>query len=177
MSKTQSKMHKKKILEGKFLSIDPSSGAIGADGKASEAGWAVFENGRLTTSGTIDINESGAKQNRLRNLLEIIQREFTDEYDLLVLELIKGWRAQQSLIQSTGVVIAGINSEATFEINVTSWQAIARRLGTWEKSDEGDAVHIGAAAIAWALDYDLKKHKGKTLEDMETILSEVRTRI
>ena len=41
-------------------------------------------------------------------------------------------------------------------ISPRSWQAIADRLGGWEKSDALDAVYLGVAAIAFSENYDPK---------------------
>ncbi len=178
MSKTRSKRFKKQILEGQMLAIDPSSGATG------HAGWALFTGGRLVESGILKL--AGSEFNhRLKAVLKDAL-EF-DPVDVLVIEKIGGYRAQSVLIQACGVFIAGIDSPNCIQMNVQTWQAIAKRVGGWKKTtkkglqgdpngqegDEYDAIYIGAAAIALALGYDSKAKE----EDREPYLTEVRERI
>jgi len=178
MSKTRSKRFKKQILEGQMLAIDPSSGATG------HAGWALFEGGKLSESGILDIRGSEFNH-RLKAVLKDAL-EF-DPVDVLVIEKIGGYRAQPVLIQACGVFIAGIDSPNCIQMNVQTWQSIARRLGEWKKTtkkgvqgdsngregDDVDAEFIGWSAIALALGYDSKAKE----EDKEVYLTDVRERM
>ena len=162
MSKTRCLKLKKKILEGKILSIDPTSGGlIRTTNETSQAGWAEFEKGKLTNSGVIEIPFHPAKEERFRSILEILQKEFKETYDVLIIEDIpmaprRGqFNVSSTLIQACGVYIAGTSGEL-IEMATHTWQAIARRLGGWTKTDESDAIYIGLAAVAFAEGYHQK---------------------
>ena len=165
MSRSRSRQYRKYILEGTFLAIDPSSG------KSSAAGWALFKEGKLYSSGTVEICSIAAKEMRLRAIMECVQADFKP-VDLLVIENIEGRMAPKILIQAAGVYIASIQSKAYFEMNIRTWQSIAEKLGGWKKTnksgtvrgdcngnegDEYDAQYIGWAAIALALGYDTRQ--------------------
>ena len=158
--------YKKYILEGNMLVIDPSSGSTSA------AGYAMFKNGILHDSGIIEICSIKSRENRLRDILECLQKEFTDPVDVLVIENIEAKIAPKVLIQSCGVYIAALPYKHYFEMNIQTWRGIAMRLGGWKKrsksrnttigdpngqeGDEVDARYIGYAAIALALGYDTR---------------------
>jgi len=185
MSKTRSVQYKKAILEDMFLCIDPSSGATG------DSGWALFQAGRLHSSGVIHIDSDQPVEVRLREILRCLQEEFTGMgLDLLIVEKIEGRHAAAVLIQACGVFIAGIKSDHFFEMNVLTWQAIGKRLGGWKKhdrrgklmvgadpngaeGDEIDAQYIGWAAICFALGYDQKQKEA----DREESLAATRERM
>jgi hypothetical protein len=173
MSRTQGQKHKNTILSGTVLCIDPSSGGTDRRGVKSSAGWAIFSKGQLHSSGEIQLDNGQEKPVRLRGILECLKRDFPETYDLLIVENIEGYRASKTLIQACGVYIAGIESSACFEMNVKTWQAIAKRLGGWEKSDEADAIYIGWAAVAFALGYNQKESE----ENREEVLKLVRERM
>lgn len=162
MSRTRCVTLKREITTGLMLAIDPTSGTIErASGQPSVAGWALFDEGNLIKSGVIQIDFHKQKEHRFRSLLETLQSEFDDDYDVLALEDIPlarrrgNFNTSQTLIQACGVYIAGIQGELV-ELNSHTWQAIARRLGGWVKGDESDAQYIGLAALALASGYNQK---------------------
>ena len=169
MSKTKCLKLKKKILGGLMLAIDPTSGSVNHVTRSpSKAGWALFKEGGLIDSGTIDIKSSDKKEERFRDLIETLQ-QFDEDYDILALEdipMVRGrgsFNISQTLIQACGVYIAGLPGELV-EMNSNTWQAVAKRLGGWDKSDEGDAIYIGLSCIAFAEGYDAKFSEKKKLE-------------
>jgi hypothetical protein len=177
MSKTRGRQYKHYILEGSFLAVDPSSG------KTSAAGWALFQEGKLVESGIIEVCSVASKENRLREIMKVVSQKF-DPVDLLIVEKIDGRMATRILIQACGVYIASIESTCFFEMNIQSWQAIAKRLGGWKKTnkigdergdpngregDEVDAIYIGHAAVAFAMGYDSKDSEEKKEEILSTI--------
>ena len=177
MSRTKCTKLKSKILNGRMLAIDPTSGAINSvTGRYSTAGWAEFENGQLRESGIIEIAESKEKEERFRSLLHVLQAEFDAPYDVLVLEDIPMARRRgtfhisQTLIQACGIYAAAIDG-ALIEINSHTWQAIARRLGGWTKTDESDAQYIGISAIAFAEGYTQKTSDKRKLEKLGEIVT------
>lgn len=171
MSKTRCLQLKKEILNGRMLSMDPTSGT-----KNSEAGWAIFDAGKLESSGIISIAD-GAKDERLRDILATLQTEFTEVYDVLALEDIPVARRRgnfdvsQTLIQACGVYIAGTSGKLV-ELNSHTWQAVARRLGGWVKGDESDAQYIGLAAIAFASGYTQKLTEKLKIEFLGNLAEE-----
>ena len=183
MSRTRALQFSKYILEGKFLAIDPSSG------KTGNAGWALFEKGKLHSSGILDIYSDSSRERRLKSILECMQKEF-EPVDLLVLENIEGRMAPKILIQACGVIIAGTPSDRYFEMNIITWQSIAMKLGGWKKTnkngvvrgdpkgnegDEYDAQYIGFASIALALGYDAKskpEFNDPIIENVKSIIKE-----
>lgn len=169
MSKTLCLKYRDKILNGTMLCIDPSSGGTNRKGEQSNAGWAIFKKGRIWSSGILELDHGESKGVRLRAIGKCMMESF-DEYDILAIEDINGYKAPQALIQSCGVYISSTTTDGLIEMNSRTWQAIANRLGGWVKSDEEDAKYIGWAAIAFALGYDQKDSEA----DREETLIKVR---
>lgn len=159
MTKTACRRYKNLLRTGRVLAIDPSSGAIDRkSGTRSEAGWAVFEAGQLTTSGIIQIEGSSVKQ-RLESLVETLTNDFEESFDVLVIEDIWGYIASKTLVHAVGLFIAHIKTPYFVEMNVKTWQGIANRLGVWSKSDENDAIFIGIGAMVTSTGYTHKSFK------------------
>ena len=170
MSRSRCLELRKQILDGHLLAIDPTSGSVDrTTGKPSEAGWATFRSAVLLSSGVITIPENKRKEARYRDILTILQEDFPDQYDVLALEDIPlarrrgNFNTSQTLIQVCGVYIAGTTGDLV-EIASHTWQAVARRIGGWEKGDESDAQYIGLAAIAFASGYSQTLSEKKKLE-------------
>jgi len=148
------KAQKNKLLTGRILSIDPSSGSISrATGERSQAGWAVFDKASLESSGIITITGYDKTQ-RLQDLANTLSTEFDEKFDLLIMENIWGYIAHQTLVQACGAIIANTQTDMCIEINMKRWQGVANRLGGWTKSDENDAIYLGAAAMCLAEGYN-----------------------
>ncbi len=159
MSKTRCKALLRFLEKGKFLTVDPSSGALNRkSGKKSEGGWALFENGTLTSSGIYQV-DGADKDSRLVDLARVMREEFNDGVDVLVLEDIWGYIASKALVQACGIIIGNVGTNRVIELNVSTWKSIARRIGGWEKSDEMDAIYIGVAAVCLAEGYNHTKLK------------------
>ena len=178
MSKTRCIELRDGIIGGKMIAIDPTSGAMDrANGSPSVAGWAAFDEGLLLSSGTIEIPFHKRKEDRYRELLNILQTDFVDTWDILALEDIPTARKRgsfstsQTLIQACGVYIAGLDGDLV-ELNSHTWQAVARRIGGWRKGDESDAQYIGLAAIAFASGYDQKMSEKKKIEFLAELIGE-----
>ena len=155
-------------LEGSMLVIDPSSGGTSKRGEKSCAGWATFFEGKLIGSGILEYPSEKVVFKRLKTLRRYVTDFFDgDLYELFVLEDIRGYRAQQSLIQSCGVYITSIDFEEFFQINVKTWKSIAKQWVGYVKSDENDAVYMGYAAVAIALGYNSKLKPDKRMEIIE----------
>ena len=94
------KANKSKLLTGRFLAIDPSSGAMNRYvGERSQAGWAIFAGGQLESSGIITIDGSN-KTERLQDLARTLTNEFNETFDLLVMEDIWGRMASKTLVHA-----------------------------------------------------------------------------
>lgn len=155
MKNLQNAASKKAALKGTMFVIDPSSGGSSKKGEKSVAGWAYFCEGKLVDSGTTEYPAEKVVFKRLKNVSDH-WRSQENTYDLFVLEDIRGYRAQQSLIQACGVYITSIDFNEFFQVNVQTWKAVARLWGGYEKSDEQDAIYMGYATIAIALGFDSK---------------------
>ena len=87
-------------MTGRFLAIDPSSGAMNRYvGERSQAGWAIFAGGQLESSGIITIDGSN-KTERLQDLARTLTNEFNETFDLLVMEDIWGRMASKTLVHA-----------------------------------------------------------------------------
>lgn len=153
MKLLQNAASRKAALEGTVIAIDPSSGGEDSKtGEASVAGFAIMKAARIQESGTLHFPVEKVVAKRLRNVFSVLKEKWPDDsWDLLVLEDIRGYKAQQSLIQSCGVYIVGLDSKEFFQPNVSTWKAIARAWGGYVKSDETDAVYMLYATVAIAL--------------------------
>lgn len=178
MSRTRCLELREGIIDGKMLAIDPTSGTMDrSTGEPSVAGWALFDDGMLLSSGIIEIPSNPRKEERFRSLLSILHGEFDDDYDVLAMEDIPlarrrgNFNTSQTLIQVCGVYIAGIAGDLV-ELNSHTWQAIARRIGGWVKGDESDAQYIGLAAIALASGYDQKMSEKRKIEFIAELVDE-----
>jgi hypothetical protein len=160
----QNAASKKAALKGKMLCIDPSSGGSSKKGEKSVAGFALFEDGVLEESGTLEFPTEKEVYKRLKNVRDEVRSAFTDVYDLLVLEDIRGYRAQQSLIQACGVFITSVDCKQFFQPNVQTWKSIAKHWGGYVKSDEQDAIYMGYATVAIALGFHSKLKAGEKEE-------------
>jgi hypothetical protein len=118
----------------------------------------VFSSGKLESSGIYTVDGTD-KNSRLVSLQQVFKEEFSDPVDVLVLEDIWGYIASQSLVQACGVIIGSVGTPHVIELNVSTWKAVATRLGGWEKGDESDAIYMGVAAMCLADGYSHKRLK------------------
>jgi hypothetical protein len=146
-----------------MLVIDPSSG------KTGDAGWAEFDAGTPKHWGIIPIEADKVAFRRFQNLRKYLAENFSEHYDVLNIELLKGRYAKLVLKQSSAVFGACLNWDRVMMIAPRSWQAIADRLGGWEKRDDLDALYMGYAAVAFAEGYEPKWKR----EAQEAFLAEL----
>lgn len=157
------------LLDGKMISIDPSSG------KSGVAGFARFDGGYLVDYGVITIPYSTSSYKRFQSLRKKLETDHGEEVDVLVIELLKSVRSvhynvKSVLVQAAAVIAASLNWNKCAIVSAMSWQAIAKRLGGWIKRDDVDAVYMGYAAIALANGY---KPSGWTKEAQIAFLEEL----
>lgn len=127
--------HKRAILEGTMLAIDPASISLG---------WAWFEAGQLIISGEYKAPRTHPPHKRLSHLMEQLVQ--WTKPDLMVVE--KLFKYNASLVWSVGATIVTVMPEAMIECPIRVWRALAA--DDYEKSDQADAEMIGKAVIHFA---------------------------
>ncbi len=130
--KREIRSHSDLILNGTLLAIDPSSGSVG-----SQPGYAIYERGKLTESGTIDLNPKYNLATRLVLLGNQI-REISADIDVMAIEQV--WK-NNSLLKSCGAIISNFYGVKTIEVPAINW--CKAKDGDYVKTDECDAIYIG----------------------------------
>lgn len=135
--------HIELLCTGTVLVVDPSIGS-----SSSSPGWAVYQKGHLSLSGTIDTGGSHLPLwRRARRLGEAIaELSLVHQPDILVYEDIpatSGYNqnAVASLLKAVGIVLACSKSEECIGIHPASWKNYVRP--SYTKGDEEDAIEIG----------------------------------
>lgn len=159
MTKTKSKTYQRirpirnKILKGKMLCIDPSTGS-----KSSQPGYAWYDNGKLIESGEIIVDITADRNTRLYEIARCIREDF-DKPDVLVVEYIPPMtyrgRANQmnsmslmALQKAIGAIIGARPVDHLLEIPAASWKAW--KPDNYKKTDEWDAICLGLCALGLA---------------------------
>lgn len=149
------------VLEGKLLSIDPSSGS-----KQSLPGYAVWEAGKLKDSGVIEIEPSEYINIKLQRIADSLRDEF-EIPDALVLENIPprvGFsRGSINLHRSVGAIMSAVRCQAIIEVAPISWRKYIPE--NYKKTDENDAIMFGYTVIATAI-----KLKQGTVPELKDII-------
>ena len=114
-----------KIKTGRVLVIDPAS---------QSCGYAILDKLKLVDSGTIVVKGSILKR---LGLLYIELRDL-GEFEVLVVERIRGARAHAYLKWSVGAIVAGAQAASMIEMPIAFWKAVIDKK-TYEKTDENDA--------------------------------------
>jgi hypothetical protein len=150
-------------LEGSILAIDPS-----CISSSSVPGYAWYEQGKLTESGTITgIAPTQPLEKRLQFIGKYCREQFY-EPDILVIEHISSsgrFSGMESLLRSTGAIISSFECEHVISISPLAWQAATIKFmnligkNDYEKykdykknhkSDEEDAKWMGRMIIELA---------------------------
>ena len=129
--------HRRIILEGTMVSVDP------ATGNTSDLGWAYFEATKLKGSGTIKLPSNKSTIERLRILVQKLWDKFEEPVDILAIEKIRS--SHTSLRWAVAVTFIGIDSQYTFEVHPRTWHRFVPK--GYVKSDKKDAENIGWALI------------------------------
>lgn len=150
----QVRRHARTLLTGKVLSIDPSVGSLN-----SQPGYAWWEGGAKTDSGTIELGTSRTADipARLHALRMTLENEFPKP-DLVVVERIvlnakaAGYcnPSVLKLNQAIGVVMSqwGV---PVIEVSPMSWKSAAKSMEfDLAKGDENDAIKVGWCVISKA---------------------------
>ncbi len=135
---------KNSILSSNFVAIDPASGGT------SNPGFAYYKAGVLIDSGELPIMQKGATiQDRLRRLADELALNF-GEADVLAIEDVKGKHCHEFLKWAIGVTIVGCRAPAVLFVPIPAWKAFVKVCDGYQKSDEADAIAIGATCLALA---------------------------
>lgn len=127
------------ILEGVMLCVDPSSGS-----KDSNAGYALFDRGRLVESGVIydDADKKLDIYQRLRVLADWLAKY--DCADVLVVEKIRS-KAHTYLRWACGVTVATNRAPVVMELSPITWHKYTP--DDYQKTDEDDAKWFGYTVL------------------------------
>lgn len=145
---TDARANLKPILDGTMLCIDPSVGS-----SSSQPGWAVYVQGKLAHSGTLDIEVGTPLHYRLQ-VLGKHMRGLIKEYDpdVLAFEDIPSQRygggnaeAHASLLKAVGVILSIPGPQGYLRLKPMVWKRLVR--DTYVKGDREDAEEIGYVAI------------------------------
>jgi len=132
------KKAKAQILNGKILAIDPAS---------KTAGYALYDKGKLVTSGKLICKPKEPIAVRLASLHEQIQDLLDEDVSVVAIEQIRGTMAHAYLKFAVGAAMAASGRPLTFEVPINVWRAVAKATVGYEKSDDRDAELIGEALI------------------------------
>lgn len=131
------------MSRGHLLAFDPSSG-----GRGSNPGYAHYYRGKLKNSGVIVLNENLAAPERLQHFAKELLIVFAHtNFDVLVVERLRGKMVPPQLHWSVGVILTHVNYKKFREIPISTWKRYARQMPGYAKGDEADAIAIGFAAI------------------------------
>lgn len=126
------------ITSGKMLAVDPASGS------SSQAGWALYETGKLVEAGVVEVSKGKCIGDRLQETYEALCE---DEVDVLAIERIRGRMAHQYLHWAVGTIVAAVPYKHLVEVPIPVWRAYAKASGRWDKADDQDAIMIGEVCI------------------------------
>lgn len=152
-TKTYKELYKcrKVILNGTFISIDPSIGS-----RSSMPAWAVYKKGRKIAADTFDINADATLHQRAQELHSQVYRLYKQyKPKLLVYEDIPdrayGGRSatgHASLLKAVGIILGVPGPREGVGLRPTVWIPRARK--SYVKGDMQDAIEIGYVAIKLA---------------------------
>lgn len=129
--------HKKAILHGSLLAIDPGSRSLG---------WARFEAGQLLISGAYEAPTSMPAHKRLVKIADQLSQWTCPN----ILAIERMFKFNPSLVWSVGMSIVVTRPQDLIEVNVRAWKKFAEEDDGYEKSDEWDAIMIGRCVIETA---------------------------
>lgn len=129
-----------KILDGYVLAVDPASVSLG---------YALYNKGVLVKSGNLQTPAKGSIGDRLASLTKQLATE-TEQFDITVLaiEFLRTGVGHHFLVWSVGAIVSAIPCDHVVEVHTQSWKKLVT--SSYKKSDENDAIAIGAFAVAIA---------------------------
>lgn len=175
------------LKTGTVLVVDPSAYSIGQNKETGSApGWAIFREGKFVEAGVITIpTPKGNLQVRLFEIGECIRAELVPRFgpfDAVIIEevplkrYVPGGRAsvkgQLSLHYAVGVTYASVRTKRWIFMPPQVWRSYMPE--DYVKSDDGDAVAMGVAALMMLGDMTLdprgsaqKRRKKKEVKDAD----------
>jgi hypothetical protein len=129
--------HKRAILEGTLLSIDPGSISLG---------WAWFMKGEMVISGEYKSPRTVPPHKRLPMIMDQLA-QWTNP-DIMAIELL--FKLNHSLLWAAGAAISTARPDSLISVGVRLWKATAEKDPNYFKSDEWDAIMIGRTVIETA---------------------------
>jgi hypothetical protein len=147
------------ITEGIVLACDPSIGS-----QSSMPGWAVYDAGEYVDAGVLNIDPTGTKWERLKEVyrqFRNLSRRFM--VDACVYEEVPvsahGGRSQvshASLLYAVGVTMAAVDARKFIGIPPVTWKRFVSEY--YVKSDMQDAIEMGQIVIDMAT--EIRKLEG-----------------
>lgn len=125
------------ILNMSILAVDPAS---------VTTGWAMYEGGKLTESGVWDLNKKNPMQERLQRLDQYVHDVGTVEI-LCIEDASHAYMSHKYLSYAMGTVIGATDSNTAILWPTVMWKPYAAITPGYVKSDESDAIVIGASLI------------------------------
>lgn len=159
----QMQKYHKLLLRGTILAIDPSIGS-----NSSMPGWAVYTEGELVDSGTIEIAPKQEIPIRLQILSrKIRQLETMYKPDIMIYEEIPSQRygggnanAHASLLKALGAILSVEGPVAHLGLHPQTWKRLTR--DGYEKGDEADAIEMGWIALDIARWFNESENTNRT---------------
>jgi len=141
----------KLLLDGIVLACDPSMGSL-----SSQPGYAVYEAGVLVASGTLDIDPSGEKWERLKEVYRQLRNlSMGWGVDACVYEQVpvsahngRSQVSHASLLMAVGVTMAAVDARVFIGIPPITWKKYVSP--DYVKSDAEDARQMGRIVIDMA---------------------------
>jgi hypothetical protein len=154
--------HRKLLLEGTFVAIDPSCVS-----SSSKPGYAIFSKGEFVEQGILDVPYRPDLAFRLQGIRQLIQEEIDPYVDLVIIEetpirpirtkasagregkSFMNFAAISSQKQACGTTKSAFKwGKPVIELSAMIWHAVADRQG-WHisKEDSDDARLIGETAL------------------------------
>jgi len=134
----QIKGHKKEILEGTMLAIDPSSSSA-----RSDPAWALFHKGKLVESGIIPVDKKQPIYEKLREQFDWIYGMYGEGLDVIAVEKIRKGHAY--LRWSSCLAFLACRAPLVLELSPVTWHNFVG--DNYDKSDEQDAITIGECIV------------------------------
>jgi hypothetical protein len=134
----QIKGHKKEILEGTMLAIDPSSAS-----SRSDPAWALFHKGKLISSGIIPVDKKQLIYEKLREQFDWIYGMFGEGLDVIAVEKIRKGHAY--LRWSSCIAFLACRAPLVLELSPITWHNWVG--DSYDKTDIHDAETIGLCIV------------------------------
>lgn len=131
--------HAISLIHRTVIAIDPGT---------KSAGYAVFEEGKLTESGVIKVAQTLPINTRLYQIAKGSPKLPADV--LIVEDIGKGAMAHVYLKFAVGAILATYPYSQVLFCPISIWKAYAKAHGIVDKNDELDAQCMGKALIQWA---------------------------